>query len=493
MPKPALPGRTHHDHDATSTVSGYAADVMRRIHKPAMCGVRTRARGLLGGAVAVMAGLSGCIEYQPQPLDPNEINASLTPPDSETLNIDAAQLHHPILKPLDFDLADGLSPDEAAVFAVLANPALRAARDRRLVADAQLLQAGILPNPQLTASLDQPFAGSTEGTVTGWGLGVEYDIGALITRKAEIAAARAEADSVALDIAWQEWQAAEAAKLHTVRLIWLQQQLEVTKAAAAESQDRVEKLKSDVENGLITRVELQAAQTQQREFQIVALEALQAVDEERLALNEAIGLPPTAAPAIQNGPGAVTIPTNEVDGDLESHRLDLLALRMGYQSQEEKLRAAVLSQFPKITVAVNAARDTSNVISIGPAITIEIPLFDRGEGRIAVEKATRQQLYDEYASRLFEARADVAKLRSQLGTAALAIRAAEEYVASLETLEHTFRAAVQNGASDILNLYEVQNTLARAKLDSIKHRQEQAELVIGLEVATGQIAARATP
>jgi len=48
---------------------------------------------------------------------------------------------------LFIDVARGIGPDEAAAIALYSNPALRAIRDRRGLAAAQLIQAGILPNP----------------------------------------------------------------------------------------------------------------------------------------------------------------------------------------------------------------------------------------------------------------------------------------------------------------------------------------------------------
>src|SRR6185436_15653821 len=91
-----------------------------------------------------------------------------------------------------------------------------------------------------------------------------------------------------------------------------------------------------------------------------------------------------------------------------TRRLDLLALKKGYDSQDAVLRAAILAQFPKATLGFNAARDTSDTRTIGLGATIDIPLFDRNQGVIATETATRQKLFDEYAVRVFEARSDVA-------------------------------------------------------------------------------------
>jgi|GEM_PF-5916531 len=44
------------------------------------------------------------------------------------------------------NIDDGLSPDEAAILAVLANPGLKAVRNGNMVAHAQLIQAKLLPN-----------------------------------------------------------------------------------------------------------------------------------------------------------------------------------------------------------------------------------------------------------------------------------------------------------------------------------------------------------
>ncbi len=82
------------------------------------------------------------------PLDPGAVKEKLTPPDMAALRIQAKEIRHPILKPIDLRLENGLSPEEAAILAVLVNPSLKAARDQKGIASAQLFQAGILPNPQ---------------------------------------------------------------------------------------------------------------------------------------------------------------------------------------------------------------------------------------------------------------------------------------------------------------------------------------------------------
>src|SRR5215471_20254880 len=72
--------------------------------------------------------MQGCTAYKPLRLDEAAITKNLTPPDMEVVRIKAKELSHPILKPIEFDMSDGISADEAAILAVIANPKLRAVR-----------------------------------------------------------------------------------------------------------------------------------------------------------------------------------------------------------------------------------------------------------------------------------------------------------------------------------------------------------------------------
>ena len=69
-----------------------------------------------------------------------------------------------------------------AVVAVVASPSLRAERSKLQVASAQLIQAGLLPNPQLTANVDPVTGGDTAGTSTGWSVGLNWEVTALIAQ-----------------------------------------------------------------------------------------------------------------------------------------------------------------------------------------------------------------------------------------------------------------------------------------------------------------------
>ena len=126
--------------------------------------------------LALILALPACHRFHPLPLTQEAVNRALAPPDIQTLKVQAQSLRHPILKPLVINERDGLSPDEAAVLAVLMNPSLRAERDQRAMSDAQVLQSGLLPNPSLDASLSIPTFGTTMGELNAWAVGGSWDL-----------------------------------------------------------------------------------------------------------------------------------------------------------------------------------------------------------------------------------------------------------------------------------------------------------------------------
>jgi biotin carboxyl carrier protein len=124
---------------------------------------------LLGLTLAM---LEGCATYHRMPLDPSAVSRQLQPPSMADIRILVKNIKHPILKPVRFNDRNRLSPDEAGVLAVFVNPELRAVRDQKGLAEAQLFQTGILPNPQISLNLDVSTGGSTSGTVNAFGLGL---------------------------------------------------------------------------------------------------------------------------------------------------------------------------------------------------------------------------------------------------------------------------------------------------------------------------------
>jgi outer membrane protein TolC len=437
--------------------------------------------------------LVGCEKYRPSPLDDVSVDRALSAPRDGDLQTLASNLANPQLRPLqNLSLHPelGLTPDEAAVIAVILNPSLRAMRDEHGISQAALLQAGLLPNPQLTYSYAWNTGGTVVGSVNPYGIGLNYDISSLISHAAKQHAAESSARSVDLNIAWQEWQTAEAAKAAVYDLISLQQQARLAKEVDDRLSENLKLVQHAADLRLKTALDSAAAESAMRDAHAVVLQIEHDLQHQRLLLNRALGVAPQTNIMLRDGLSLAdhfNTPSPALLGDhIEDHRVDLLALKQGYDSQEQKLVVACLDQFPRINLGFNRDRDNTGVRSWGLGVSIDIPVFDHNQGSIAAEKATRQQLRDEFISRVFDARADIASAIADISTLNMQIKDAEAALPSLKKLVEVYRDAVDHGNVDVLSYYVAWNNLTQKNLDLLKLQQQLADNRIALELATGQ-------
>lgn len=437
----------------------------------------------------LFAWLGGCAKYEPKPLTPAAVRRELALPDKQAILVAARSLKHPILKPVQLDFRRGLTPDQVAVVAVIVNPQLRAERDQRAIATAQVLQAGLLPNPQLTASVDVPHDADPADSFTAYGVGANWDITSLISHDARKRAAVGRAASVNLDLVWSEWQVAEAAKTAAYDVLSLTAQRNLAGQIDSQLARNFSVIRHAVDQHQKTLLDLSAAQVASQDAHAVVLSIQRDLTHARLVLNHAMGLPPGAKMSLR----AVPLPTQlhpptpgSLETDLSARRLDLLALKKGYDSEDQTLRAAILDQFPKINVGFNVAQDTSNVHTVGVGIGIDIPIFDRNQGQIAIEKATRQQLFDEYVNRLFDARSDIATASADIRSINAQIEADEAAIPELRRLVQVYRQALEQGNADILSFYSAQSEYEQKQMDVQKLKQELMENWIAIEIASGE-------
>ena len=442
-----------------------------------------------GWALIALIAISGCATYRPMSITPKTVRAGLRSPDMNEVRLRAGSFKHPLLRPVSFDDRDGLSPEEAAILAIIVNPTLRAVRDSRGIASAQLLQAGILPNPRLSYELGIPTGGNTQGRVNSFGLGVGWDITSLISRGARLDAAKAHASSVDLDIAWQEWQVAEAARLHAYRLVIAKKRLVAAEQAEAFFQRLRKDVKQGVALGVKTRLDLSAAESKFQEASSKVLNAQSTMEQERLAFNRALGLPSQRVIPLEKDivwQLEQCLSAKVLFEDAEANRLDLLALKRGYESQEARVRAAVRSQFPKINLGLTGGRDTDGIQTVGMGLSIALPFFDRNQGRIAKERSSRQQLFDEYTARLFETRADIDRLVAAIVATRRRLTAIDESLSTQKALAENLSRAAETGQADVFSYFKAMSAFYDKQIQKIELEQRMIDLGIALEITSGR-------
>lgn len=440
---------------------------------------KPRVRGARKQRIAAVCGslvLGGCVHYQPQPLP-------------------VAPIFAPAALPVAFETTrKGLDAVQVATLAVANNPALRAARTKRGVASAQVFAAGLLPDPQLSLSGDTP-SNSDPALVDAYGVSLNYDVQALITHGAKRAQAEAGAAQVDLDLLWQEWQV-----LQQAQLLYVQNQAATTKLALQQKvrdlfAERYRHSARALKEGNLTLdvagADLTAVLDATSQFQQLA----RAQDQMRHDLNAILGLAPDVVLTL--GP---PLPLSALDTralaaiviDVATHRPDLLALQAGYRSQEAALHAAVLAQFPSLSVGFTRARDTGNVQTSGLGITLNLPVFSRNRGEIARETATRAQLLAEYQARLDETGAAIDRLRSEAHLLDAAQSDLQALLPELRRIAAAGRGAYAAGKIAALVYLNFETSLLSRELEAVDLAERRAEIEVGINTLLAKPLASAT-
>ncbi len=428
-------------------------------------------------ALGLFVGLSGCASYQAKPLDtetqlPENAQALLT---TSAVPTQAKQR-------TEIDFSDGLNLQEISVLAVLNNPELKAKRAQLAVAGAQAFAAGLLPDPQLSYSLDHP-TGFTPGLVNAMSLGFGYDIIPLITRQANLRAARHGQTQVRLDLLWQEWQTIQQAKILAVRLLTKAEQiallrqmreLYLTRFTRSERALQAGDTTLDIHGTDLTALLDSLSQLSQLE---------QAQNRTQHDLNRLLGLAPSAHPQLtQLSPpaekSAQSLPT-EVAKIVE-RRPDLMALRAGYASEEARVRAAILSQFPSLGISINRARDTGSVYTSGLSVSLNLPLFSGNRGNIAIARATRQQLFTEYHARIVQTESEIDQIFKLQALLRNQQQQLQQFLPRLQKLVEKARSAYQQGDIDALTFLNMESTWVNKRLEQLSLSQSVWENHIAL-------------
>ena len=413
----------------------------------------------------------GCATYHPKPLP---LDTDLVP----TVDELRKQAKEPPTM-----TGGGLNLTDIAVYAVSNNSDLKARRAQLGIKSAELFAAGLLPDPQLSASLDHP-TGSVPGVVDAFGIGLGYDIIPLINRKARLDSAQQAQAQARLELLWQEWQVSQHARVLVVNMDSQQRQIALLDEMRNLYAQRYRHSSEAVARGDVTLGVAGTDLTALLDTLSRISQLQQVLNDTRHELNLLLGLATDAPLTVQLS----ALPTMQEPGmwrgqlqTLPQRRPDLLALQAGYRSQEAKVRAAILSQFPSLSIGITRARDTSDVYTSGFNIGLNLPLFSGNRGGIAIERATREQLHAEYQARLDQAATDVDRLIQLQGLVISQLAQLDEYVPVLKTLVDRGREAYQHGDIDAVTFLNMENTWIDKRLEQINLDQTQRTNLIALQ------------
>ncbi|HYL02539.1 MAG TPA: TolC family protein [Steroidobacteraceae bacterium] len=382
----------------------------------------------------------------------------------------------PIDGPLDID--------DLGLLAVLNDPELRQARGVMDQARASLLQASLLPNP--TASVSYAALTGGNDKVPAWTASIAQDITSIITYHPRVKSARFERDSVNADLLWQEWQIAQRARLLALDLYWGEESLRLGRRQLELLSQELEQVQAATRDGnldLSALAPLLAAKASAE--QLLAAQSLNELQSWQ-ALDALLGL----AGEVRFAIAAPQLPPVPADVDsliarLPERRPDLIALQLGYASADEAVRAAIIGQFPAFLLGAAWGQDTGNVRSIGPTATFDVPLFDRGQGKVAAARATRLALHEEYQSRLDAAVGTTRGLIAQIERLASDSAQARSMADSAESMSQAAQQAYAQAALDQRARTDYETTALQRQIEAVALERTLGEDQITLTIELG--------
>ncbi|MBI3753499.1 MAG: TolC family protein [Deltaproteobacteria bacterium] len=431
----------------------------------------------------LVIGLFGCVSYQVKPLNTQPTLLHKVP----HLIIDTKRLPLPELAAHPFNPDDGMDMTEVTILAVVNNPALKIARDEKGIAEAQLMTAGILPNPQITAGIDHPTNGGP-GSMDAFNFGLSYDINKLITRNAAIDAARANKLRIDLTVLWQEWQVVQQARLLFVKSLEQDKLMHLLQAYRAIAASLYQHAQQALQDGNLTMDTMSAYMAALQNINSRINNLQRQISKTRHDLNALLGLSPEVNLKLvgdANLPGLDQEKIKTYIAGLPQRRPDLLALQAGYASQEQRFRQAILAQFPALNIGLTRARDTSGIYTSGFGITLNLPIFNRNQGNIAIEKATRKRLYDEYQARLNAAYGQINSLMTQLKLVTRQYDGIKSTLPEMEAAVKHAKEALDAGNIDATTYTNLYAALLDKRMEAITLEQTILEERVALQTLIG--------
>jgi cobalt-zinc-cadmium efflux system outer membrane protein len=315
-------------------------------------------------------------------------------------------------------VAKPLTVERAVQIALLNNREFRVVLEELGVAQADLVQAGLLQNPVIAGDL----VFSTKGNGLGGGVSLTQSLISVFLIPAKVRLAKSRLAHAVVTVGEASLTLARDVRVAYMGALAAERALELQRSVvqAAEVADELSQRQLDAGNVPILDRQLFASTLDQArvDWADAQLEATIAREE----LNHLLGLwgDDVAWSFAGSIPG---LPVQDPDlGSLERYavrdRLDLSAARLEIDSIEHAIglrRRGLVTQFEAGATARNeVGTDAGHEWVIGPEISLELPIFDPGHADIARMRAHLRQAEHRLQDAAIETRSEVRVHREQL-------------------------------------------------------------------------------
>lgn len=398
---------------------------------------------------------------------------------------------------------DGLSVERLVESAGNRRADLLATRQRLVIAQGRLLQAGLRPNPVFTTEYGSPrFLGGES----------EYDFSAGLSQSIELggkrgkrrAVAELEVQQVRAEISAIERQIAVEIRRDYTRAIAAARQLDVVERLLAADAELVRVTEARLNEGDVAPLDLNLVRVESERLRVQRIEARNELETALLRIRTLIGVdvnePLRLAPQ-SDRPPRLDLGLSELTDKALNERADLQAARLGERIGTAKINLARSEASPDITPSVSYSRSkvfTDLPPSAGGGIannldseltfgvSIGLPVFNRNQGGIAA--ASGEQVQAVRTREFLEAtiRRDVAIAYSQYRAAAeKLVLYTTQILPRAEANLQTVRAAYNAGEFSVFEVVNEQRRLNENVTNYNRALEEYYTTLTALEAAVG--------
>lgn len=288
-------------------------------------------------------------------------------------------------------IQDKLSIDEAVQIALLQNSSLQATFEELGIAQADLIQAGLLENPVFSGHVRFPDD-SDEGANTEFAITQNFMDLLLVPIKKKVAAEQFK--EVELRVSEAVWHLSMGVREAYFTLQGLEHTHAMLETVLQTAEAAEEFANRQSEAGNINILDLASEQASFEEARLDLLRNETEVIEAQEKLNKLMGF--SEKPSWKISDKMLNIPSSEppveeLEAKALSQNLELAIIQQEIQVLERNLTLSRRGIISAIDVGLNTEKDPDGTRVTGPMFDVELPVFDRKQATVArVEAQLRQ-------------------------------------------------------------------------------------------------------
>jgi len=376
-----------------------------------------------------------------------------------------------------------LTVDGALQVALLRNPRLQATYEELSIAQADVVQAGLLSNPVFSATVTTAEREAIDPNLI---VGVTQSFLDLLLVPARKKIAASEFDEAKYRVGSEVLETAAQIKRAYFAVVAAEQVAAMRRTVAEAEQASYELTERQREAGNVNELTSasQLGLRQQSQLEVARAEADLATAREQLTRLMGLWGPEVSWRSVDL---LGQVPSTEPSLDhLESRaiaaRLDLAALRQQVQTLHYAAHLATTSRWTGVLdIGADVARLKDGNVVVGPRMSIELPIFDQRRAIVARIEAQLRISEQLLAARAIEVRSEVREARNRLLYMRSVIAAYRAEV--IPTRERLVALSQQQYDAMLLGVYQ----LIQAKQSEVNAYREYIESVRDYWIARGEV------